>query len=75
MNRIFCDNEGIRTYKINVDKCPTYADNLEQQTYAANGEPDKSNNTDHTNDAGGYFITYDYPIIRPVASIPIRFAM
>jgi hypothetical protein len=49
---------------VNADRCPTYADGLEQQPWGQNGEPDKSTGHDHTNDAGGYFINYDYPLVR-----------
>ena len=49
--------------------CPTYADCLEQQPWTAGGEPDKSTGHDHANDAAGYFIHYDYPIIRRTATV------
>lgn len=75
MNRSFCDNDQNRMYLVNVLRCPTYADCLEQQIWGANGEPDKKQGKDHANDAGGYFIAYDYPVIKPVAQMPIRFAM
>jgi len=68
MNRAFCDNGGIRNYLVNVDKCPTYADCLEQQVWATNGEPDKTQNNDHANDGAGYFITYDYPVVKPLTT-------
>ena len=74
MNRAFCDNNGNREYFVNVNKCPSYADCLEQQVWGDNGEPDKKQGKDHANDAGGYFIAMDYPIIKPVANMPIRFA-
>jgi hypothetical protein len=74
MNRALCDNNGKREYLINISKCPSYADCLEQQVWGSNGEPDKTQGKDHANDAGGYFIAMDYPIIRPVAQMPIRFA-
>jgi len=64
MNRAFCGNNGNRDYLINVDKCPNYADCLEQQVWSDQGEPDKTQNNDHMNDAGGYFIVYDYPIVN-----------
>jgi hypothetical protein len=74
MNRAFCDNNEHRSYLVNVNKCPSYADCLEQQVWGVNGEPDKTQGTDHANDAGGYFIAMDYPIIKPAAHLPIRFA-
>lgn len=75
MNRAFCNNKDERDYLINIDKCPSYADCLEQQVWTSNGEPDKTQGKDHANDAGGYFIAYDYPIIKPAINIPVRFAI
>lgn len=75
MNRAFCDNNNNREYLVNVNKCPSYADCLEQQVWGNNGEPDKTQNKDHANDAGGYFIAMDYPVIKPVANMPISFSM
>lgn len=76
MNRAFCNNKGKRNYLVNVDKCPTYADCLEQQIYGPNGEPQKdSGNFDHANDAGGYFIAYDYPVIKPAINIDVKFSI
>jgi hypothetical protein len=63
MNGMFCNAIGERRYLVNPDKCPTYAASLEQQAWAENGEPDKTTGHDHTNDAGGYFIAHDYPIV------------
>ena len=75
MNRSFCDNDNNRDYLVNVSMCPSYADCLEQQVWGANGEPDKSQGKDHANDAGGYFIAFEYPVIKPVANMPIRFSI
>lgn len=75
MNRAFCDNDGNRDYKINVSMCPSYADCLEQQVWGPNGEPDKTQKKDHANDAGGYFIAFEYPVIKPVANMPIKFSI
>lgn len=57
--------KGERRYKINTDKCPKYTEALEQQAYDKNGEPDKQNDKDHPNDAGGYFISYEFPLTKP----------
>jgi len=62
MNAMFCNASGARRYRVNADKCPTYADDLEQQVWADNGEPDKKQGNDHRPDAGGYFIHKEYPI-------------
>lgn len=54
---------------VNARTCPTVAKNLEQQAYDANGEPDKKSGFDHQNDATGYPIAYEFPIVRPVAQL------
>lgn len=73
MNAMFCNANGERRYFVNAETCPTYADHLEQQVWADNGEPDKSGGQDHTNDAGGYFIVKDYPVVRRIALVePLR---
>ncbi len=64
MNAMFCNAKGERRYRVNPDRCPTYADALEQQVWGTNGEPDKSADIDHPNDAGGYFIHKEFPINR-----------
>ncbi len=64
MNGMFCNAEGERRYKVNLAKCPTYAEALEQQTWATNGEPDKSSGHDHVNDAGGYYIIKEFPVVK-----------
>lgn len=55
---------GERRYLVNPDKCPSYIEALEQQPWGKNGEPDKTTGHDHINDAAGYFIAKEYPIIR-----------
>lgn len=64
MNAMFCNGDGDRRYRVNVTKCPEYVAALEQQTYDANGKPDKSHDNDHPNDAAGYFIWKKHPL-RP----------
>lgn len=68
MNMMFLDNKQHARYQVNDDLCPQYAENLEQQAYNDNGEPDKKSGHDHTNDAGGYYIHSRFPIIRPTAT-------
>lgn len=73
MNGMFCNAQGERRYRVNADLCPTYADCLEQQVWAESGEPDKANGNDHPNDAAGYFIHRDFPIIKRIARVePLR---
>lgn len=61
--------------KINAKSCPTVAQCLEQQSYNANGEPDKSSGNDHQNDATTYPIAYEMPIVKPVANVNFKFAV
>lgn len=68
MNMMFCDNHQRTRYQVNDDLAPQYAENLEQQAYNDNGEPDKKSGHDHTNDAGGYYIHSRFPVIKPVSS-------
>jgi len=72
MNAMFCNAKGERRYLVNTDTCPSYADSLEQQPWADNGEPDKTGDLDHPNDAGGYFIHYEYPAIKPATTTKLR---
>jgi hypothetical protein len=73
MNGMFCNAQGERRYRVNADSCPTYAECLEQQVWDERGEPDKASGNDHHNDAAGYFIHRDYPIIKRIARVePLR---
>jgi len=49
---------------VNAKECPTVAKCFEQQAYDDNGEPDKKSGFDHQNDASGYPIAYEFPIVR-----------
>ena len=64
MNAMFLNAARERRYFVNVDKCPSYAEALEQQAWGENGEPDKTTGHDHVNDAAGYFIRFEYPVIK-----------
>lgn len=65
MNAAFCNSKGERTLFINTKLCPHYTEKLEQQVYNDRGEPEKDG-TEDVNDAGGYYIAYEYPIIKPM---------
>lgn len=65
MNAMFKNAKGERRYKVNIEKCPTYTSCLEQQAWADNGEPDKTTGHDHPNDAAGYYIQKEFPILKP----------
>lgn len=69
MNAMFLNAKGERRYLVNTKMCPTYTENLQQQTWSDNGEPDKTAGNDHTNDAAGYFIVKDFPIVRPSGKV------
>lgn len=69
MNGMFLNAKGERRYLVNAEKCPTYADCLEQQPWSTSGEPDKSTGHDHMNDAAGYFIHSQFPIISRTATV------
>ncbi len=60
---------GDRRMRVNTDKCPSFVESLEKQAYDKNGEPDKDSGLDHIVDAGGYFISYRYPVVKRTAVI------
>lgn len=62
MNAQFLNGKRERRYLINTDECPNYTEALEQQVFNKAGEPDKTHDQDHPNDAGGYFIHYMFPV-------------
>lgn len=66
MNAAFLNGNNETIYYVNADRCPEYVNALEQQAYDHNGMPTKdlSDNIDDLNDAGGYFISYEFPVIR-----------
>jgi len=63
-DRVSAMNYGFKhlQYYVNVDECPEYTEDLEQQVYTTNGLPDKSAGDDHSPDAGGYCRHYLYPV-------------
>lgn len=69
-DRVLSVNKQFETKRlwVNAAACPTVAKCLEQQAYDANGEPEKSG-TEHQNDATGYPIAYEFPIIRPMTRV------
>lgn len=64
MNAAFEKNR----YFINVQRCPQYAEAIEQQVYDELGRPEKDSGADHPNDAGGYFISYNWPVKKTMIS-------
>lgn len=74
-DRVMSMNKNFETadYLVNTDLCPMYTEGLEKQPYDKNGEPDKAGGLDHCVDAGGYFITYKFPVVKRIAKIsPLR---
>lgn len=63
VNALILNDRGERRLKVNTRLCPTFTESLEQQAYDKNGEPDKTTGHDHTNDAGGYFLVHEWPIV------------
>ena len=72
-DRVLSVNMGFQNRKVwvNPDTCPETARCLEQQAYDKNGEPDKSGGFDHQNDATGYPIVFEMPVIKPATPIGI----
>ena len=50
---------------VNDKACPRLAEAQEQQAYDKNGEPDKTTGHDHHNDAHGYFVHWNMPVVKP----------
>ena len=50
---------------VNPETCPETARCLEQQPYNKQGEPDKTTGLDHQNDAFGYPLAYEMPVVKP----------
>lgn len=73
VNAMLCNGKGERRYLVNTDRCKRYTDDLEQQVYDKQGEPDKQHDNDHMTDAGGYYIAYEFPLVKPVTDINISF--
>lgn len=73
VNSMLCNAKGERRYLINTERCQRYTDDLEQQVYNKQGEPDKAHDNDHMTDAGGYYIAYEFPLVKPVTNINISF--
>lgn len=66
------------TMKINTEKCPELTHAMETQGYDKKGDPEKWDDhpaIDDWVDSFGYFVAYKFPIKKPIASIPFRFAV
>jgi hypothetical protein len=72
-DRIMAVNAALTNAKmwVNDRKCPSVVSCLEQQAYDKNGEPDKQGGFDHQNDATGYPIVFEMPVVKPATPIGI----
>ena len=61
------NSNGVRSYFVNTDMCPSLTEALEQQAYDKHGTPDKSTGHDHVLDAAGYYVVKQFPIVKPMA--------
>lgn len=63
-NAMLCNTYGERRLLVNTNKCPKYTQALERQVWDEKGQPDKTADFDHPNDAGGYFIVKNWPLAQ-----------
>lgn len=70
-DRVLSVNKAFEDGKlwVNPTTCPSAIRALEQQAYDRNGDPDKSTGFDHDNDAMGYPIAYEFPVVKRTASV------
>lgn len=68
-NAMLCNTYDERRLLVNTKKCPKYTQALERQVWDEKGQPDKQNDFDHPNDAGGYFIVHHFPIVKRVTRV------
>lgn len=64
VDAMMLNDKGERRWRINTDRCPQTTEALEQQSYDASGEPDKTTGHDHPPDALGYFMVKRFPVRR-----------
>lgn len=68
-DRVTCMNVSFERgrYFINLEKCPEYADSIEQQPYnKSTGQPLKDGHVDNRVDGSGYLMNFLFPIVKPV---------
>lgn len=50
---------------VSEKRCPRTVEALEKQAYNDKGDPDKDSGFDHDNDAFGYPVVYEMPVVKP----------
>ena len=75
LNAMIRSADGLRRFRVNVDKCPVMTESIEKQAYNDKGEPDKLSGYDNPNDAIGYYIHRDYPLMKPLVKLDLNRAM
>jgi hypothetical protein len=75
-DRVLSTNVAINKGKVYINdyQCPTVSRCLEQQSYDANGAPDKKGGFDHATDAATYPIEFEMPVIKPASNVKIGFS-
>lgn len=69
VNALILNDAGERRLMVNTHACPVLTEALEQQAYDKNGDPDKSAGFDHVNDAAGYFLVKNWPIVKRTTTV------
>lgn len=69
VNAMILSGKGERRYKVNPVTAPNVVDSFEQQVYDANGMPDKAGGLDHTTDACGYYLDYEFGLHKPETTL------
>lgn len=72
LNTLLHNAQGERHLHINTRACPILTECLEQQVYDKNGDPDKSADRDHAPDALGYFVVWQWPLVKPTVATPMH---
>jgi hypothetical protein len=69
VNAMFKNANGDYRIFINRAKCPALVKALMGQTYDKSGDPDKSGDLDHPNDALGYLVHQTFPMLNRAAQV------
>lgn len=69
LNAMICNGQKQRRYFVNSKKCPNLINTFHKQVWGPNGLPDKTQGLDHIADAAGYYVHYNFKIVKPEASV------